>query len=685
MAEIQWGLLKQPDYLGGALQAQTAGRQQAGVNALRGYQTDPQAAIQGVLASGDIQGAQRLTELNQSQVNRSAGQAAAEALAAGDAPGAMAAYAPTGDIQGVGALSDHIIRQKQAQLAYTTDEATKLFNLYQTSGGDQNPQARDVVLQAFDAAAPNYKTMAGATDESLAQLRAGLAQNPGTALRALANPPKISFHTAGDTLFATNDDTGQKVGAWTGQKFQTLNNPDGGQSLVSVGGDAGAPGAAGAAPSAGGASTPAPTGGVYDQVGKIAQQNGAKPDEVAYLQRLAQVESNGKPDAQNGSSTGVFQFHPDTFAGLGGKDIHSVPQQTFAALALQRRDRQNLQQLGIQPTDANVYIMHQQGAGGGRALLTADPGASAVDVLTPVYGNAAVAKKAIVGNGGSPDMTAGQFVSMWQKKWANSDHVDDGGQPNSTAEVAPGVHVIYNTSGNISPDSQLSDDAIHLLAGRYLKDGTLPPLGMGKQASMVRQKILNDATNIAKGMGLDAGDLVAGTMDTKAAGAALSKQTQTLAAVQSFEGTALKNADLMLGLAPKGGGQTNVPVLNRWLQAGRKQVQGDADVTNFDIALGTFADEYAKIVSGSTGGQGSTDSARAEAYSRLNKYATQGQLAGGVATMKKEMHNRILSMEDVNEGLRSKLRSGGSAPAVQINSPSPEPSSGRPPLSSFSR
>lgn len=167
--------------------------------------------------------------------------------------------------------------------------------------------------------------------------------------------------------------------------------------------------------------TKAPSGGVYGVVSKFAGDAGASPQETTYLQRLAQVESDGNPSAENGRSTGIFQFRPDTFAAAGGKgDIYDVGEQTRAALTLSRRDRANLESLGIEPTDANVYIMHQQGPGGGRALLTAPPETGAVAALTPVYGSAEIARKAIVGNGGKPDMTAGEFVDMWRRKWAGA-------------------------------------------------------------------------------------------------------------------------------------------------------------------------------------------------------------------------------------------------------------------------
>lgn len=165
------------------------------------------------------------------------------------------------------------------------------------------------------------------------------------------------------------------------------------------------------------AATPQASGAVYDQVASVASAAGARPEEVGYLRRLAQVESSGNPSARNGSSTGLFQFQPDTFRAVGGGDLNSVEDQTRAALTLARRDRQALEQRGVPVTDANLYIMHQQGAGGGMALLTAPPEVNAVAALTPVYGDAEIARKAIVGNGGRADMTAGEFVAYWRNRW----------------------------------------------------------------------------------------------------------------------------------------------------------------------------------------------------------------------------------------------------------------------------
>jgi hypothetical protein len=273
---------------------------------------------------------------------------------------------------------------------------------------------------------------------------------------------------------------------------------------------------------------------------------------------------------------------------------------------------------------------------------------NAVSVLTPVYGNAKTARKAIVNNGGSADMTAGEFVAMWQRKWAGS-------------KASTGGRTVQGSEAQ-TDDGSLSDDAVEQAAERYLANGTLPPFGMGKTGTANRDKVLNKAAEMEKATGRTGAEAVADWAGVKANTAALAQLTKTRSMVESFENTAKKNADLMLQLAPKGGGQTGMPVVNRWLQVGRKQVAGDADVSNFDIALGTFADEYAKIVSGATGAQGSTDASRREAYDRLSKYATQGQLAGGIATMKKEMANRIESLKDQEAAARAAIIGKPAAP-----------------------
>lgn len=177
----------------------------------------------------------------------------------------------------------------------------------------------------------------------------------------------------------------------------------------------------------------APKGAVYDHVAQVAATAGATADEQAYLRRTAQIESRGDPNARNGSHVGLFQFDEPTFTHLGGVDITNPDEQTEKALVLARQNETALKRYGVAPTPANLYIMHQQGPGGGLDLLSAPPETNAVQALAPAYkGDVVKATRAIVGNGGSPTMTAGQFTGMWQRKF--------GGPSGSGAGLGTGAY-----------------------------------------------------------------------------------------------------------------------------------------------------------------------------------------------------------------------------------------------------
>lgn len=83
------------------------------------------------------------------------------------------------------------------------------------------------------------------------------------------------------------------------------------------------------------------------------------------------------------------------------------------------------------------YVVYQQGAGGGPALLKAsnDPTANAVDVLKPYYKTSALALSAIKNNGGNATMNASQFVSMLQTKYQDNAQRSEMALPGSPTEI----------------------------------------------------------------------------------------------------------------------------------------------------------------------------------------------------------------------------------------------------------
>jgi hypothetical protein len=95
--------------------------------------------------------------------------------------------------------------------------------------------------------------------------------------------------------------------------------------------------------------------------------------------------------------------------------------------------------------------------------------------------------------------------------------------------------------------------------------------------------------------------------------------------VMSFARTAELNLQNALRLSDKVD-RTGSPVVNRWLLAGRKSILGDKDVSNFDAAVRTGINEYAKVVSSATGGGVTSDTARKEIEAQLNSAMNPEQI-----------------------------------------------------------
>lgn len=420
-------------------------------------------------------------------------------------------------------------------------------------------------------------------------------------------------------------------------------------------------------PASPGAAPAVAAGPVGQRIAAAARASNATHSELGFLQTTAQLESAGNPNAQNGRSTGVFQFHPETYATAGGTgDIHDVGSQTTAALNLARQNSQALQQrLGRAPTPAEVYIAHQQGAGGASALLTAPPEVNAIAALLGAGVSPRIARLSILNNGGKEDMTAGQFTDMWRQRYEKA---SGGGAPAGQSQPPAGGPRLLQVGQPEQDAAPLDDKTVQYLAERYVAAGgganALPPMGMGKAGSANRDKILNKAAEIEQQTGATGNDAVLRMHTIKAASGSLNAISKVRSQVEASESTVEKNAQFMLSLAPKGGGPTGSPLLNAPIQLWRNKMAGSPQVSSFNNAIGTVADEYAKVMTTNTGsgGAGTSDSARKEAYDRLSKLATFGQLQSNIAAMQTEMRNRTESLRSKEQELQDTIKNGGVAP-----------------------
>jgi hypothetical protein len=173
-------------------------------------------------------------------------------------------------------------------------------------------------------------------------------------------------------------------------------------------------------------------GARYAVLGQAGAPYGVSPD---YLQRVHEIEGNGTSSA---GAQGPFQFMPKTATQYGLKNPNDWAESAAAAARLTADNRTALTgSLGRPPTDAELYIAHQQGSGGAAALL-GHPNVRAGSLV----GDAAIRQ-----NGGDPDAPAIAFTSMWAQKFNASP---------SAAQSASRKSAAFQT---IMADTSLSDVA----------------------------------------------------------------------------------------------------------------------------------------------------------------------------------------------------------------------------------
>lgn len=191
-----------------------------------------------------------------------------------------------------------------------------------------------------------------------------------------------------------------------------------------------------------------------DLFASTEQQYGLPP---GYLERTARVESSFNPNAKNPNSSagGLFQFIDGTARQYGLADRYDPVQATDAAARLARDNAAILKRtLGRDPTAGELYLAHQQGAGGAVKLLS-NPDAPAEAIV----GSAAARL-----NGGA-GLTAGQLAQKWTAKI-------DGGQPSQGGNPA----LAYAATRGRDPRANMpAPDATQAMGQMQMPSRQMPP------------------------------------------------------------------------------------------------------------------------------------------------------------------------------------------------------------------
>ena len=230
--------------------------------------------------------------------------------------------------------------------------------------------------------------------------------------------------------------------------------------------------------------------------------------------------------------------------------------------------------------------------------------------------------------------------------------------------------IVGKTTPSLANQPQYSDDAVKMLAEQAMSGDPAALRSMWGGAGL-KVQVMNALADAAKARWGDQAGANMAAINAMFQGdkSALTGLSKLRANVENFEGTALREANLALELAPKGlAGQS--PAVNRWVQAGRQSLKGDADVTALNTAVTSLVNEYARIMSspGASGGT-TSDHARAEAAGLLNNAMNADQFNAAIATMKRSMANRVSAISaQIGTTVRD-IQSGGGVSAPLGNPP----------------
>jgi hypothetical protein len=228
---------------------------------------------------------------------------------------------------------------------------------------------------------------------------------------------------------------------------------------------------------------------------------------------------------------------------------------------------------------------------------------------------------------------------------------------NNRANIAKDFAVAgLDANGNAANGTGLLDEAtIANAAARYNTDGTLPPnLGRGQQGPREIASILKEAAAQAAARGDTPEAQRVAQLSNKANAAALNKLQTQQTMVGAFEKNFTKNADMAEQLSGAVD-RTGIPLVNKWVNAGKRAVTGDPDLSAFDASVKATVNEYAKIVSGATGGAGAAQGEISKIEGLLNAAQTPDQVKAVLGLMRKETQNRMAAFDDEKAQLTSSM------------------------------
>lgn len=187
----------------------------------------------------------------------------------------------------------------------------------------------------------------------------------------------------------------------------------------------------------------------------------------------------------------------------------------------------------------------------------------------------------------------------------------------------------------------------------------LPSLGVGSAAVGVKTALLQKMADNAQVLGIDGSTFAAILADSRAKQTTYTQLQKIGTQTQVNEANANKDFTQLIALSQKMDKTSMslaIPALNNLLRSGQVSLTGNADVNNFMAVLSTSLTEYAKVVSGATGGAAVTDSANGAIQKLLSAGLSTATIQSFAKTAQQEMNNRTSSYNASLEGLFSNIQ-----------------------------
>jgi len=190
-------------------------------------------------------------------------------------------------------------------------------------------------------------------------------------------------------------------------------------------------------------------------------------------------------------------------------------------------------------------------------------------------------------------------------------------------------------------------------------------LARGKVGQQLIAAVKDRIPSMAAERGVTPQEVSAMKPQRDALASTLKQRQQALGAAQQFIGQ-FKNQTKLVEKYLEPGLAGSVPVFNKWIQAGRKSIAGDTDVTNLDTLIRGMAREHQRIVTGVTSNAQLHVSAQETADSLVNNAFTADQVRGQIKMMTEEADAAVDAGKSEVGFLTEQLKvlGSGAAPAA---------------------